>query len=326
MPHGLCSFKTEETISCSSTYYQLSQVSFRKTPQSHSHYPSTTTPILHAKHLWSSVTSTDLFQSPTIPHTHTTRRRAYSPQSRPLLAFSLLFQHSASCTRYEHSLTSTNNNIHMLITIQCSLSIFGKQTTPCGCSEAGLAKQPTAITKSDLATFMTFVNYPCKHQSLHTWTTPSSKYVAALSEIKSARFSPTLQLAMWNISGAHSHKSNYSYNNFLTVSISPDTLTTDLFLSTNHNNIMQASGTFSQTLSMNLRFSLNKNQTYPFLAAQSTLIVRPYPTYNQPTLGNSNLLLQQHQSNTNYQQHSAGFAWLLDTATHVNKQKMMLSP
>ena len=149
--------------------------------------------------------------------------------------------------------------------------------------------------------------------------------MAALSAIKSARFSPTLQLAMWNISGAHSHKSNYSYNNSLTVSISPDTLTTDMFLSTNHNNIMQASGTFSQTLSMNLRFSLNKNQTYPFLAAQSTLIVRPYPTYNQPTLGNSNLLLQQHQSNTNYQQHSAGFAWLLDTATHVNKQKMMLS-
>lgn len=87
MPHGLCSFKTEETISCSSTYYQLSQVSFRKTPQSHSHYPSTTTPILHAKHLWSSVTSTDLFQSPTIPHTHTTRRRAYSPQSRPCRLF-----------------------------------------------------------------------------------------------------------------------------------------------------------------------------------------------------------------------------------------------
>ena len=39
-------------------------------------------------------------------------------------------------------------------------------------------------------------------------------------------------------------------------------------------------------------------------------------------------LLQQHQSNTNYhyQQHSAGFAWQHDTATHVNKQNMMLSP
>ena len=71
---------------------------------------------------------------------------------------------------------------------------------------------------------------------------------------------------------------------------------------------------------------LEQEPDLSFLAAQSTLIVRPYPTYNQPTLGNSNLLLQQHQSNTNYQQHSAGFAWLLDTATHVNKQKMMLSP
>jgi hypothetical protein len=79
---------------------------------------------------------------------------------------------------------------------------------------------------------------------------------------------------------------------------------------------------------MNLQFYLNKNQTYPFLVAQSTLIVRPYLTYNQPILGNSNLLLQQHQSNTNYhyQQHSAGFAWQHDTATHVNKQNMMLSP
>ena len=98
-----------------------------------------------------------------------------------------------------------------------------------------------------------------------------------------ARFSPTFQLATWNISGAHSHKSNHYYNNFLTVSILLDTLTTDLFSSTNHNNAVQTSSTFSQTLSMNLQFYLNKNQTYPFLVAQSILIVRHYLAYNQPS-------------------------------------------
>ena len=34
---------------------------------------------------------------------------------------------------------------------------------------------------------------------------------------------------------------------------------------------------------MNLQFYLNKNQTYPFLVAQSILIVRHYLAYNQPS-------------------------------------------
>ena len=144
---------------------------------------------------------------------------------------------------------------------------------------------------------------------------------------QSAQFLPTSQLATWNISGLHSHKYNY-FSNTLTVSTPPDTLTTDLSFQTNHNIFMMACSNFSQTLFTSLQFYLNKNQTCHPLDAQSTLTLRHCHTFNQLALGNSNLTPQQRRSSTNFQQHTAAFAWQHDTAaaTHNNKQKLMLSP
>ena len=60
--------------------------------------------------------------------------------------------------------------------------------TPPDTTKTTSAPQPTQAVelitfKKPSETSTTFVNYPCKHQFSHTWTTPSSKYLAALSAI-----------------------------------------------------------------------------------------------------------------------------------------------